>query len=623
MANFIGQSIGRYHIIEKLGEGGMAVVYKAFDTHLECEVAVKVIRTENILPSALDKTLQRFDREAKSVAKLNHPNIVSVTDYGSHEGMPYLVMPFIPGGTLKKLLDKKGRMQWRQAVELIVPIADALDYAHNRHIIHRDVKPSNILLTQTGQPMLSDFGVAKVVDAEDAAELTGTMVTIGTPEYMAPEQVNSKHVDARVDIYALGIVLYEMVTGRRPFTADTPMAVMIMHSRDPLPRPTSFVPDLPAQVEYILYKALAKDPNERYGSMAEFREALAGLAGSMATQPMVLGTAGIPPIPTSNQSDTQQTAQTYSSAPTFVQTPPPYPYGQQPPPGYPPPGAGYYPPRYEEPERNRLPVVLTIVGVALIVLVIVIVSLVKNGAEGSSPSATSYRATHTDSITEVIKTSQPGERATATKYPALTAQPAKWITPSIYSAGKCHVDSQIKIGDLVYVSLGGGANSIRNSPDTHPSDNIIGKAYEGDVMLVTAGPECDGSDYLLWYVEPQFKSDWKKGGWTPEVAKTIGEFWLEPVPAWKPCGDSLLSHLQIGDRAYVSVPNDIPNRVRSDAGTNNSKLGDIDPGGYMDIIAGPKCVEGMIWWNVSGDNGITGWTVETDGGSFWLIPVIK
>jgi len=623
VSGFEGQSIGRYHIIEKLGEGGMAVVYKAYDTHLECEVAVKVIRTENILPSALEKTLQRFDREAKSVAKLNHPNIVSVTDYGNHEGMPYLVMPYIPGGTLKGLLDKKGRMQWQRAVELILPIADALDYAHNRHIIHRDVKPSNILLTQTGQPMLSDFGVAKVVDTDDSAELTGTMVTIGTPEYMAPEQVNSKHVDARVDIYALGIVLYEMVTGRRPFTADTPMAVMIMHSRDPLPRPTSFVPDLPAQLEYIFYKVLAKDPQERYGSMAEFKSALEGMLGLQSSPVAAQTVPTIPPIPANFPPDPRQTVQTVSSASTFVQPPPQYPYPPQTPPGYYPPGGMGYPPQYEEPKRNSLPVVLTISGLVLIVLVVVIISLINNGSTGGSSSAISYRATHTDSITEIIKTTQPANRATATKFPTQAHQAIRLITPSIYSAGDCHVDSHIKKGDLVYVSLGGGTNSIRSTPDTHPSDNIIGKAYEGEVLLVLEGPECDSSDYLMWYVQPQFSSDWMDGGWTPEVAKTIGEYWLEPVPYWKPCNDSLISHLQVGDRAYVSVPNDVANRVRADAGQNFAKIGTIPPGDYMDIIDGPICAEGMIWWNVSGDNGISGWTVETDGSSFWLIPVIK
>ena len=269
-----GQSLGRYHILEPLGEGGMAVVYKAFDTHLEHEVAVKVIRTEQISPAALSRALNRFEREAKAVAKLDHPNIVKVMDYGDHEGSPYLVMPYLPGGTLKQYLKEHGRMAWKDAAHLLIPIAEALDYAHEQKLIHRDVKPSNILLTAKGRPMLTDFGVAKIIDDEMTQDLTGTSATVGTPEYMAPEQVVSKTVDHRADIYALGVVYYEMVTGRRPYEADTPMAVLFKHASAPLPRPKDLAPDLPDEVEQVLLKALAKRPEDRYQDMGTFAAAL-------------------------------------------------------------------------------------------------------------------------------------------------------------------------------------------------------------------------------------------------------------------------------------------------------------------------------------------------------------
>jgi serine/threonine-protein kinase len=278
MANLIGHSLGRYHILEQLGEGGMAIVYKARDTRLEADVAVKIIRTENILPSALGRTLKRFEREAKALARLTHPNIVKVTDYGEHEGKPYLVMPLLSGGTLKSKLNGNP-MPWQDAVKILLPIADALGYAHKHDIIHRDVKPANILITENGQPMLADFGVAKMLDVEETMELTGTGVGIGTPEYMAPEQVTNKQMDARADIYALGVVLFEMVTGRKPFIADTPMAVLIMHSRDPLPRPKSFAPNLPQAVENIIIKSLVKKPEDRYQNMADFAKAMEGLSG--------------------------------------------------------------------------------------------------------------------------------------------------------------------------------------------------------------------------------------------------------------------------------------------------------------------------------------------------------
>jgi serine/threonine-protein kinase len=276
LTNLIGHSLGRYHILEQLGEGGMATVYKAYDTRLETNVAVKVIRTDNLAPSVLEHSLKRFEREAKALARLTHPNIVKVTDYGEYDGKPYLVMPYLPGGTLKLRLGRP--IQWQHAARLLLPIARALDYAHRQNMIHRDVKPSNILITADSEPMLTDFGIAKILDEENTMELTGSGVTVGTPEYMAPEQVTGKSIDHRADIYALGIVFYEMVTGRRPFLADTPVAVLFKQASAPLPRPRQFVPDLPQIVENILIKALAKNPDERYQDMAAFSVALEKLA---------------------------------------------------------------------------------------------------------------------------------------------------------------------------------------------------------------------------------------------------------------------------------------------------------------------------------------------------------
>ena len=251
----------------------MATVYKAFDTRLEADVAVKVIRTDNLAPNVLDRVRKRFDREAKALAKLTHPNIVKITDYGEHEGVPYLVMPHLPGGTLKERI-RQGRTPWQEAVRLLAPIAGALEYAHRQKIVHRDIKPSNVLITDTGAPMLSDFGVAKVLsDSDETHELTGTGMGVGTPEYMAPEQFQGR-ADSRVDIYALGVVLYEMVTGRKPYIAETPAAVIIKQATEPLPRPNRFAPDLPDSIEKILIKSLAKAPKNRYQKMGEFALAL-------------------------------------------------------------------------------------------------------------------------------------------------------------------------------------------------------------------------------------------------------------------------------------------------------------------------------------------------------------
>ena len=277
MQELIGQDLGRYHIIERLGEGGMATVFKAFDTRLEREVAVKVIRREAFSPDVVDRMLQRFEREAKALSKLIHANIVPIIDYGDEGGSPYLVMPLIDGGTLKDRLASQV-FSVAEAARILAPIARALDYAHSRGILHRDVKPSNILLTNSGDPMLSDFGVAKILEEGEAATLTGTGVGLGTPEYMAPEQWVGK-ATAASDQYSLGVVFYEMITGHKPYTAETPIAVLLKQSNEPLPRPRLFVKDLAEEVEQVLFKALSKNPDDRYQSMVDFSKALVRVAG--------------------------------------------------------------------------------------------------------------------------------------------------------------------------------------------------------------------------------------------------------------------------------------------------------------------------------------------------------
>lgn len=272
MTNLIGKSLGRYHILEQIGEGGMATVYKASDSNLEREVAVKIIfpsRQQN------DKALKRFEREAKALAQLSHPNIVKVLDFGEQNGLNYLVMEYLRGGTLKARLGQP--IPFREAARLLLPIAQALEFSHQRVIIHRDVKPSNLLFSETEELMLSDFGIAKILNTGDGLHLTSTNMTIGTPDYMAPEQIHSKDVDHRVDIYSLGVVLYEMITGRKPFTAKTPMAVLVKSASEPVPNPRLFVADLPDYVENALLLALAKKPEDRFANM----ESLASVMRTM------------------------------------------------------------------------------------------------------------------------------------------------------------------------------------------------------------------------------------------------------------------------------------------------------------------------------------------------------
>jgi serine/threonine protein kinase len=278
MANLNGQSLGRYHIIEQLGEGGMATVYKAYDTRLEREVAIKFIRTNLFGTAVLENILKRFEREAKSLASLSHPNIVKVYDFGNYEGTPYLVMEYISGGTLKSRMEKENPIGWEKSLRLLLPIARALESAHQAGTIHRDIKPGNILLTSQGQPILTDFGIAKILETDEMSTITGSGVGIGTPAYMAPEQWANKAV-AQSDVYGLGVVLYEMITGRKPYLADTPAEFILKQATEPLPHPSLFTPGLPIAVEKLLIKALAIKLSDRYESIAEFANEIEKLIG--------------------------------------------------------------------------------------------------------------------------------------------------------------------------------------------------------------------------------------------------------------------------------------------------------------------------------------------------------
>jgi serine/threonine protein kinase len=274
MSDLVGQYLGRYHVLEPVGEGGMAVVYKAYDTRLERYVAIKIIR------AGLEKDdlfLKRFTREAKVLGALRHPNIVKVLDTGEHNGLPFLVMEYVPGETLKTKMGTA--MDWSKAAGLILPIARALHYAHEQKVLHRDLKPGNIILNaESGAPMLTDFGIAKILESDDKMNLTVSGVGIGTPEYMAPEQGIGTNVDCRADIYGLGVVFYELVVGQRPYQADTPLAVIVKMINDPLPSPREFLPELPEFVEQVMLKALAKNPADRYPTMGVFADVLEKLA---------------------------------------------------------------------------------------------------------------------------------------------------------------------------------------------------------------------------------------------------------------------------------------------------------------------------------------------------------
>lgn len=268
----IGQTLDQYRIIEQIGEGGMATVFKAYQPGLNRDVALKVL-PPNFAKQA-DFT-ERFVREAHAIGNLHHPNILPVYDSGQDKGYSYIAMRYIPNATTLTH-EMKLPMKTERIIEVITQIAGALDHAHKTGIIHRDVKPSNVLLDgQWG--LLSDFGLAKMV--ENSVDLTGTGVGMGTPAYMSPEQGMGKKVDHRTDIYALGIILYEMLTGQVPHRAETPIATVMKRINEPLPLPRSLNPHIPEAVERVLLKALAMEPADRFDSAGEMAAVLKAAFG--------------------------------------------------------------------------------------------------------------------------------------------------------------------------------------------------------------------------------------------------------------------------------------------------------------------------------------------------------
>jgi len=273
--SLVGQTLGAYRLVERLGQGGMATVYKAYESALGRYVAIKV------LPQFFARDpnfLKRFRREAKAVAQLSHPNIVPIHSYGEEGNIIYIAMQFVEGGTLKH--GRERIFGAEEALRLLLPITRALGYAHARGIIHRDIKPSNVLLSDGNWPVLADFGLAQM--AEASTKLTGTGVGMGTPAYMSPEQGQGAAVDARTDIYSMGIMLYEMVTGDVPFRADTPMAIVIKHLNAPMPIPHLVNQDIPKEVEEIILKATAKSPDNRYQSADELATSIEQAMSSLA-----------------------------------------------------------------------------------------------------------------------------------------------------------------------------------------------------------------------------------------------------------------------------------------------------------------------------------------------------
>ena len=280
---------GRYAVIERAGSGGMAEVYRARDELLGREVAVKVLSQR----LSTDQTfVERFRREAQAAANLNHPNIVALYDFGADDSTYYIVMEFIDGRSLADVIKAEGPLMPERAAEIAIDVARALERAHGAGLVHRDIKPSNIMLSAAGQTKVTDFGIARALTRDGEQTVTQTGMVIGTAAYLSPEQAQGNPVDQRSDVYSLGCVLYEMLGGRPPFSGDTPLSVAYRHVRDDAEPPSRANPDVPAPLDAVVMKALAKNPENRYQTATELRDDLERyLSGQKVAATPLLGDA--------------------------------------------------------------------------------------------------------------------------------------------------------------------------------------------------------------------------------------------------------------------------------------------------------------------------------------------
>ncbi len=279
----ITDKIGKYKLLGVLGQGGMGVVYKALDPSIGREVAIKTIHKHLLTSSTGADKIVRFTREAQAAGRFLHRNIVTIFEYGEHEGTPYLVMEYVEGKELKDVLTERVQLPVVEAVDIFSQVCSGLEHAHSKGIVHRDLKPANIFMLADGTAKIADFGIARIQDAE----ITGEGEILGTPYYMSPEQLMAKKIDARSDLFSLAIVLYESLTGQKPFAGDSIPQIMLQILQDNPKLPTAICPSIPASFNGLLSQALEKDPDRRYQTAGDFLKALKEAArGNSAARPV-------------------------------------------------------------------------------------------------------------------------------------------------------------------------------------------------------------------------------------------------------------------------------------------------------------------------------------------------
>jgi serine/threonine protein kinase/DNA-binding beta-propeller fold protein YncE len=498
-----GENVGPYRIMEQLGQGGMATVFKAYHPGLDRFVAIKVMHQA----FKQDPTfLARFQREARVVAKLDHPNIVPIYDYAEHNGNPYLVMKFIEGETLKARLSRRKQPLTRdEGLRIVDAVGKALGYAHARGILHRDIKPSNILLCPDGAVYLADFGLARIAQAGEST-LSNEML-LGTPHYISPEQARGeRNLDAGTDIYSFGVVLYEMVVGRVPFNADTPFSIIHDHIYTPLPLPRKINPKIPESVQRVLLKALAKDRADRYATVDELAASfLRAASGPAASRADAADTLVVTP-PT----ETVAAGEIKAGAEKTGQTPPPVPLPTE---------------RPSEEPRKRRTWIWVAGGLGLIALCLFLLFAVSR-KQRSEAEALSLTAVAPVSATEEIR--DPGVLAARATLAAIPDDPA---------ARFALAEAEARAGLPLAAS-----REYRKAAELFLRADASLPAAEAFLKAITnvGGPEEAGSDL----VDEALRASFMAGGQEPQGALALFDEMISEYPDWPPL-PSLQAHARI------------------------------------------------------------------------------